>query len=182
MKREEKDILIQELSEKIKERNFCITDSSGLTVAQVNALRRMCYEAGIEYRVLKNTFIKKALEAQQHGDYTEIIDNALIGFSGVFFWPEAVSSGAKLIKQFRKEENLENFTLKAAYVDGDTYSGHESLETLSTLKSRQELLGDVISLLQSPIQRTISALKSSGATLGSLVKALGERGEEKQNN
>lgn len=177
MTREEKAQIIEELSHKFADTtHFYITDAGGLTVAQVNAFRRLCYKSGIEYKVYKNTMIRKALEKQEGVDYSPLF-GTLTGFSGVLFANEAGNVPARVIKEFRKK--LEGKpVLKAASIDSDFFIGDENLNTLSDLKSKNELIGDVISLLQSPAKNVISALLSGKHTVAGLVKALEERGNK----
>ncbi len=174
MTREEKAQIIEELSQKFAENtHFYITDAGGLTVAQVNAFRRLCYKSGIEYRVYKNTLIQKALEKQEGVDYSPIFET-LHGFSGVLFSKEIGNLPARVIKDFRKKLDGKP-VLKAASIDSDFFIGEENLNTLSELKSKNELIGDVISLLQSPAKNVVSALLSGKNTLAGLVKTLEER-------
>jgi large subunit ribosomal protein L10 len=125
--------------------------------------------------VYKNSFIKKALEAQE-ADYSEMFES-LKGFSGVLFSPEVGNAPAKVIKEFRKKHKIEKPLLKAAAIDTDVFIGDENLVFLSELKSKNELIGDVIALLQSPAKNVISALQSGGNKLSGLVKALEERAQ-----
>lgn len=175
MTREEKAQIIEELSQKFAEHaHFYITDAGGLTVAQINAFRRLCFKSGIEYKVYKNTLIRKALERQEGTDYSPIF-GTLHGFSGVLFSKEAGNLPARVIKEFRKK--LEGKPLlKAASIDSDFFIGEENLNTLSDLKSKNELIGEVISILQSPAKNVLSALLSGKNTVAGLVKALEERG------
>jgi large subunit ribosomal protein L10 len=175
MTREEKAQIIEELSQKFAEHaHFYITDAGGLTVAQINAFRRLCFKSGIEYKVYKNTLIRKALERQEGADYSPIF-GTLHGFSGVLFSKEAGNLPARVIKEFRKK--LEGKPLlKAASIDSDFFIGEENLNTLSDLKSKNELIGEVISILQSPAKNVLSALLSGKNTVAGLVKALEERG------
>lgn len=174
MTREEKAQIIEELSEKFANNaHFYITDASGFTVAQVNNFRRLCYKSGIEYKVYKNTLIKKALEKQDGTDFSPLFDT-LKGFSGVLFSKEIGNAPAKIIKEFRAKIEGKP-VLKAASINSDLYIGDENLTMLSELKSKNELIGDVIALLQSPAKNLISALTSSKSTIAGLVKALEER-------
>ena len=173
MTREEKGQIIDVLAEKFSQHNhFYITDASGLTVAQINAFRRLCFNAGVEYGVYKNTLIRKALEKQK-GNYEELFDT-LHGFSGVIFSKESGNAPAKAIKEFRKKLDGKP-VLKAASIDSGLFIGDENLNMLSELKSKNELIGDVIMLLQSPAKNVISALLSSKHKLAGLVKTLEER-------
>lgn len=176
MTKEEKVKLIEELKEKFQNNQyFYITDASGLSVAQVNALRKACFDKGVDYKVYKNTLIKKALESSDV-DYTEKgLTDTLKGFSGIMFAPEIGNAPAKVIKEYRKKQGLEKPVLKAASIDTDVFIGEENLSMLSELKSKDELIGDVIALLQSPAKNVISALMSGENKLAGLVKALEER-------
>jgi large subunit ribosomal protein L10 len=175
MTREEKAQIIEELSEKFANNaHFYITDATGFTVAQVNNFRRLCFKSGIEYKVYKNTLIQKALEKQEGTDFSPLF-KALHGFSGVMFSKESGNLPAKVIKEFRiKLEGKP--VLKAASINSDLFVGDENLNMLSELKSKNELIGDVIALLQSPAKNLISALTSSSNNkVAGLVKALEER-------
>ncbi|GGZ36445.1 50S ribosomal protein L10 [Echinicola pacifica] len=176
MTREEKKAIIESLTEKLKGTpHFYITDASGFSVAQVNTFRRMCFDKGIEYRVYKNTFIKKALEDLE-ADYSELIDS-LKGFSGIMFANETASLPAKVLKEYRKKAGKKETRpkFKAASIDTDVIIGEENLDMLASLKTKEELLGEVIGLLQSPAKNVISALQSGQNTLAGLVKTLSER-------
>ena len=173
MTKEEKGLIIDELAEKFSQNShFYITDASGLTVEQINAFRKLCFKAGVEYRVYKNTLIRKALE-KQNGNYEEIY-KALHGFSGVIFSEEAGNAPAKVIQEYRKKLK-DRPALKAASIDSAVFVGEEHLSTLAELKSKNELIGEVISLLQSPAKNVLSALLSGKSTVAGLVKALEER-------
>jgi large subunit ribosomal protein L10 len=174
MTREEKAQIIEELSTKFSDHaHFYITDATGFTVAQVNNFRRLCFKSGIEYRVYKNTLIRKALERQEGTDFSPLF-KTLHGFSGVLFSKESGNLPAKVIREFRTK--LEGKpVLKAASINSDLFVGDENLNMLAELKSKNELIGDVIALLQSPAKNVISALLSGKNTVAGLVKALEER-------
>lgn len=173
MTREEKGKIIEELTEKFAANtHFYITDAGGFTVAQINAFRRICFQTGVEYGVYKNTLIQKALE--KNGATYEPIYQALAGFSGVIFSKESGNAPARAIKEFRKKLNGKP-VLKAASIDSDIYIGDENLNMLNDLKSKNELIGDVLALLQSPAKNVVSALLSSKHKLAGLVKTLEER-------
>jgi large subunit ribosomal protein L10 len=176
MTRDEKAQIIEELSKKFADHtHFYVTDAGGLTVEQVNHFRRLCFKSGVEYGVYKNTLIRKALEKQQGVDYSPLFD-VLHGFSGVIFSKESGNVPARVIKEFRKK--LEGKpVLKAASIDSDFFIGDENLNTLSELKSKNELIGEVISLLQSPAKNVLSALLSGENKVAGLVKALEARGK-----
>lgn len=173
MTKEEKAVIIDELAAKFEQNtHFYITDASGLTVEQINAFRRLCFHAGVEYGVYKNTLIRKALEKQGGG--SEELYKVLNGFSGVIFSKEVGNAPAKVINEFRKK--LEGKpSLKAASIDSDLYVGDENLQSLVELKSKNELIGDIVALLQSPAKNVISALLSGKHTVAGLVKSLEER-------
>jgi len=177
MTREKKQELVGELSEKLANTDyFYITDASGLTVAEINDFRRLCFEKGLEYRVVKNTLIGKALETLST-DYTEFSNEVLKGFSGIIFSPEVGNAPAKLLKDFHKQKSTDKPSLKGASIDSDVFIGADNLDLLSKLKSKDELLGEVIGLLQSPAKNVISALQSGGQTISGLLKALEEKSQ-----
>jgi large subunit ribosomal protein L10 len=175
MTREEKAQIIEELTQKFTDHNyFYVTDASGLSVAQVNKFRKLCFEKGVEYKVLKNTLIKKALE-KLDVDYTGFADTALKGFSGVMF-SDTGNLPAKILVDYRKG-NIEKPVLKGASIDTAFYFGDANLDALSKLKSKDEVIGDIIGLLQSPAKNVLSALQSGGNTIAGLVKTLSEKAE-----
>jgi large subunit ribosomal protein L10 len=175
MTREEKAKIIDELSDKFANNShFYITDASGFTVAQVNNFRRLCFKSGVEYRVYKNTLIQKALERQKNADFSPVF-GTLKGFSGVIFSKESGNTPAKVIKEFRTKMEGKP-VLKAASINSDLFIGDENLKMLVELKSKNELIGDVLAALQAPAKNVISALVSSKNTVAGLVKALEERG------
>jgi large subunit ribosomal protein L10 len=172
MRKEEKQEVVSALTEKMKEYgNFYITDTSSLTVAKINNIRRKCFEKEIGMQVVKNTLIKKALE-QLDGDVSPLFD-VLKGSSSIMFSTNA-NAPAKLIKELRKGKE-EKPVLKAAYVDSAVFIGDNQLDALVNLKSREELIGEIIGLLQSPAKNVISALQSGGNKLAGIVKTLQER-------
>lgn len=175
MTREEKATIIEQLTEKFNKTNyFYFADASGLSVAQINAFRQMCYDKGVEYNVYKNTLIKKALE--NVGSANAELDEALKGFTGIIFTDEdGANLPAKTITDYRKKQGSKKPLLKAASIDSDVFLGEEHLKMLSELKSKTELLGEVIALLQSPAKNVVSALQSGKNNLGGLIKALEER-------
>jgi large subunit ribosomal protein L10 len=175
MTKQEKIAHVQELTEKFQNYpNFYIADTGGLTVAQINELRSRCFQANIEMRVVKNTLIRKALE-QVENDYSGIYP-ALKQTSALFFFKENPNKPAKLIKEYRKLVK-DKPVLKGAYVESSVYLGDASLEQLVALKSKTELIGDIIGLLQSPAQNVISALQSGGGKLAGILKTLSEKQE-----
>lgn len=175
MTREEKAVVIEDLVQRFSDNShFYITDASGMTVAETNALRRLCFEKGIEYRVFKNTLIQKALE-RMDTDYAPFDDAVLKGFSGIMFSAENANAPAKLIKEFRKKSGGESPMLKGASIDTDLFIGEENLDTLSKLKSKAELIGEIIGLLQSPAKNVISGLQGAGGKLAGILQTLSER-------
>ncbi len=174
MTREEKGQVIAGLTEKFQHTDhFYITDTSGLSVAEINSFREMCYTKDIEYRVVKNTLIIKALENLET-DYSELYDS-LKGFSGIMFVNENANIPAKVIKDFKKKDKHQRPKFKAASISSDIFIGEDQLDALSSLKSKEELIGEVISLLQSPAKNVISALQSGEHILAGVVKTLSER-------
>lgn len=172
MKKEEKYEVVNALTEQIKEYgNFYITDTSNLTVAKINAIRRKCFESDIKIQVAKNSLIKKAVETIG-GDFTPMYD-ALKGSSSIMF-SRSTNAPAKLIKELRKTG--EKPLLKAAYIQSSFFIGDNQLDALINLKSKEQLIGDIIGLLQSPAKNVVSALQSSGNKLAGILKTLEERG------
>jgi large subunit ribosomal protein L10 len=174
MTREEKDVIIAELKGKFEQYPFFyITDAGGMTVEQVNSFRRMCFEQGLEYRVVKNTLIRKALEAIP-GDFSPLDTTALKGFSGILFTKENGKKPALMLKEFYKK-GLEKPVLKAASIDADLFIGADQLDALTKLRSRQDMIGEIVTILQSPAKNVVSALQSGGSILAGLLKTLEER-------
>jgi len=172
MNKEEKYEFVQALTEQMLEYgNFYITDTSDLSVAKINAIRRQCFESDIKMQVAKNSLIKKAMEAAG-GDFSPIFD-VLKGSSSILF-SKSATAPAKLIKQLRKKGDKP--VLKAAYIDSSVFIGDNQLDTLTKLKSKEQLIGEIVGLLQSPAKNVISALQSGGNILAGVVKTLQERG------
>lgn len=181
MTKEKKTVVIEELKSKFSTcQFFYITDAGGMTVESVNKFRRMCFEKGIEYKIYKNSLIKKALQAVTPNiDYTEFNKKVLEGFSGVLFSPESGSAPAKLLKEFRSANpSTENKPLlKGASIDSSLYIGEKSLDELSKVKSRIEMIGVLAGTLQSVGAGLASALKSSGDKIAGVLKTLSEKEE-----
>jgi large subunit ribosomal protein L10 len=173
MTKKEKTQLIEDLKVKLGgAQYFYIADSTSLSVEQVNKLRKLCFSKGIEMKVAKNSLIQKALEAT--GQASDELIGALKGQSSIFFC-EVGNGAAKVIKEFRGDKGALP-KLKAAYIDSSIYLGDEQLDALSKLKSKQELIGEIVALLQSPAKNVISGLKgSAGNKIGGLIKTLQER-------
>lgn len=173
MKKEEKHDVVLALTEQMESHsNFYIADTANLTVAAVNDIRRKCFENGIKMQVAKNTLIKKAMEAAK-GDYAELYD-VLKGSSTIMF-SNSGNAPAKLIKALRSAGN-EKPVLKAAYIDSAIFIGDNQLNALINLKSKEELIGEIIGLLQSPAKQVISGLQSGKSKLAGIVKSLEQRG------
>lgn len=174
MTKEEKTQLIEELTVQLKENPvFYLADISGMNVATTNQLRRQCFGKNVTLRMVKNTLLKKALVKAEIND--EELDTALKGSTSVMF-SDTGNVPAKLIKSFRKDHDKP--ILKAAYVEETVYLGDDKLESLTQIKSRDELIADVVALLQSPAKNVISGLQSSGGQkVAGILKTLSERSE-----
>ena len=174
MKKAEKQDLIDGLKEQFsKTTYFYLADASGLSVGDVNALRRVCFQQGVVMQVAKNKLIRKALEAE--GMYSDELGLLLHGPTAIMF-AENGKVPAQIIKDFRKTGNPKPL-LKGAYVDTAIYSGDDQIEVLLKLKSKDQLIGEIIGLLQSPAKNVISALQSGGGKLAGIIKTLSERQE-----
>lgn len=171
MTRDEKKKAIDSLAQKISEsKHFYLTDISTLDAENTSTLRRKCFEKDIKLVVVKNTLLRKALE-QCNGDYNDLYD--ILKDSTSVMFSETGNAPAKLIQEFRKK--LDRPILKAAFVEESVYIGDEQLDALSNIKSKEELIGDLIALLQSPAKNVLSALQSGGQTLAGIVKTLEEK-------
>lgn len=172
MKREEKKLIIGSITEKLQQYpHFYLVDSTGLNAEQTAKLRRLCFNQDIKLLVVKNTFFRIALESLGKEDALEVV-STLKGTTAVLF-SETGNAPAKLIKEFSKSSG--KLSLKSAYVEECAYVGANYLDALVAIKSRNELIADVVALLQSPVKNVISALQSSGHTISGLVKTLSER-------
>lgn len=177
MNKDQKNEVIELLKDKFKEyNNFYVTNTESLTVEQVGKLRRICFSKNVEMKVAKNTLIKKALEGLDNNRFSGMYES-LNGVTALMFSEDA-KAPAMIISEFRKDgkKGLEKPTLKAAFIDGDVFAGDDQLKALTTLKSKNDLIGEVIGLLQSPAKNVISGL-NAGNKLASLIKALEARGE-----
>lgn len=173
MDRAGKQETIVALTEKFNQAtNFYLANTSSLSVDEINRLRRLCHKRGVEMRVAKNTLIRKALEATGK-EYDGIIE-ALHGPTSIMF-SETGSVPAKVIKEFRKAGDKP--VMKAAYIDSAIFIGDKSVDELSKLKTKLELIGEIIGLLQSPAEKVISALLSGGNKLSGILKTLEDRKE-----
>lgn len=170
MTREEKQEVIETLKGKFSQyTNFYITDTENLSVAQVTNLRRHCFNKQVEVKVAKNTLIKKALESLDSEKYAGIYDS-LHKVTALMF-SENPKDPAVIISSFRKEINGEKPLLKAAFLNGDVFIGDNQLLALTKIKTKNELIGEVISLLQSPIQRVLGALQNRAESADSASPA-----------
>ncbi len=159
MTKQEKNEVIDFLKEKFNQyNNFYITDTESLTVAQVTKLRRVCFDKNVEMRVAKNTLIKKALESVDAEKYAGVFDS-LHKVTALMF-SENPKDPAVIISGFRKDSKGEKPVLKAAFINGDIFVGDNQLKALTSIKTKNELIGEIIGLLQSPIQRVIGALQN----------------------
>ncbi len=173
MTKEEKNQFIDVLDRNIQENsNFYLADISGLSAEESSNLRRLCFKREVSLQVVKNTLLKKALE-KNDSNYEELYD-VLKGNTSIMF-TDAANAPAKVIKEFRKKHDKPVF--KAAHLDASFYIGEEYLDTLSELKSKNELIAEIVALLQSPAKNIISSLQSGGSKLSGIVKTLAERAE-----
>ncbi len=173
MRKEEKNVIINDITELLnKYPTVYVTDTSSLTVDKINQLRRLCFNKGVKMLVAKNSFIQKAMEKK--GAEYEPIFEALKGTTALLF-SETGNVPAKLIKEFRKKTDKP--ALKGAYIETAIFIGDNQLDSLASLKSKNELVGDIIGLLQSPAKNVLGALLSGGGKIAGIVKTLSERPE-----
>ncbi len=171
MRREEKNAIIDSLTTRLKEySHFYLTDTAQLNAADTSNLRRKCFENDIKLVVVKNTLLKRALE--QSGINFEELYPVLKGTTSIMF-TQSVNSPAKLIREFRKKHDKP--VLKGAYVQESIYLGDEMLNTLVSVKTKEELIGDIILLLQSPAKNVISALQSGGNKIHGVLETLSKK-------
>ena len=162
MTKQEKNEVIEVLKGKFSQyNNFYITDTESLSVAQIGKLRNHCFNKQVEMKVAKNTLIKKALESLDAEKYSGVFDS-LHQVTALMF-SENPKEPAMIICTFRKENNNEKPLLKAAFINGDIFVGNDQLKALTQIKTKNELIGEVIGLLQSPIQRVLGALQNKDA-------------------
>jgi len=177
MRKEEKAQIIESIAAQLKETpNFYVTDISGLNAKDTTKLRRACFEEGIKLTVVKNTLFHHVIK-QMDNEELNLIVPTLVGNSAIMY-TETASTPAKLIKKLRKD-GLEKPELKSAYVQECAYVGADKLDILASIKSKEELIGDVIAALQAPARNVISALQNGGgSTIAGLVKTLSEKEEK----
>ena len=168
---EEKSVAINEILDVLKSnQNIYLTDISGLNALETSNLRRMCFKAGVKLSVVKNTLLEKAMDGSEK-DFGELKET-LKGNTSVMI-AEVSSAPAKVIKNFRKKS--ERPILKGAMIEEDLYIGDDQLETLFAIKSKAELIGDIVMLLQSPAKNLVSALSSSGGKLSGILQTLSNK-------
>lgn len=173
MTKAEKNQIIETLTSQLDESsNFYLTNTADLTVEITNELRRTCFKNEIKLKVVKNTLLHKAMERSDK-DFSELY-NALSGPTSIMFTTTA-NLPAKMIKEFRKKFKTDKPILKGAYVEESIYVGEDKLDALENIKSKNEVIGDVIALLQSPAKNVISALQSGGHKLAGIIKTLSEK-------
>ena len=173
MTREEKNIEIDSLAQQLSEfPNFYITNVESLNSDKTSKLRRLCYSRNVKLRVAKNNLIKKALQKLDPTAYDTLIPT-LKGTSAIMF-SEVSNVPAKLIKEFRAKDSVP--AIKAAWIDSSVFVGDNQLEVLANLKSKNELIAEVIALLQSPAKNVVSQLTSGGSKLAGILKTLEEKG------
>ncbi|OYQ32066.1 50S ribosomal protein L10 [Flavobacterium cyanobacteriorum] len=171
MTREEKSRVIEDLTAQLSGSNVVyVADISGLDAETTSNLRRACFKAGIKLEVVKNTLLEKAMESVEN-NYGEL-PSVLKGNTAIMI-AENGNAPAKVIKEFRKKADKP--ILKGAYIHEAVFTGDNQLDALVALKSKDEVIGEIIGLLQSPAKNVVSALKSGGSTIAGLVKTLSER-------
>jgi len=171
MTREEKSQVIEELTAQLTENtNIYLTDISGLNAGTTSNLRRACFKADVQLSVVKNSLLEKAMEASEK-DFGDL-PTALKGNTSVMY-SETGNAPAKVIKAFRKKSDKP--LLKGAFIEEAVYLGDDQLDILVDIKSREELIGDIIGLLQSPAKNVVSALQSSGGKLSGILKTLSQK-------
>lgn len=171
MRKEDKGVIISQLADTIKQYGyFYLIDTTAMDAAKTSELRRKCFKAGIKLVVVKNSLLHKALMGMDV-DYSPLFDS-LKGTTSVMFC-ETANAPAKLLKEYKDGVPA----LKAAYAEEGFYVGADQLEALATIKSKNEVIADIVALLQSPAKNVISALQSGGNTIHGVLKTLGERAE-----
>jgi len=172
MTKEEKAKYIDELAAELSTAGiFYLADTSELSVEVINQLRRRCFQSNVRLKVVKNTLLQKAMDRVEGRDYGQLGD-VLAGPTSIMF-SEVGNMPAKIIKDFRKKSAKP--ILKGAFIDEAVFIGDNQLDTLVTLKSKEELVGEIIGLLQSPAKNVISALKGQGGKIAGILKTLEER-------
>jgi len=174
MTKEEKILEIENLTTRLKDvKNLYLTDIAGLNAMETSSLRRACFKAGIKLSVVKNTLLERAMK-NSGKDFGELKD-VLKGNTSLMF-SESGNGPAKIIKDFRKKSDKP--ILKGAFIEESIYVGDDQINNLVSIKSKEELIGEIISILQSPAKNLISALKSGGGKVSGILKSLSERNPE----
>lgn len=172
MTKEEKALYIDELTAELKEAGiFYLADTAELTVETINQLRAKCFSNNIRLKVVKNTLLEKAMDRIEDKDFGDL-RGVLSGPTSIMF-AEVGNAPAKVIKDFRKKNDKP--VLKGAYVEEAVYIGDDQLDSLVSIKSKDELIGDIIGLLQSPAKNVVSGLKGQGGKIAGILKTLSER-------
>ena len=172
MRKEDKGAIISQLAEVVKQYgHFYLADTTAMDAAATSELRRKCFKADIKMVVVKNTLLEKALMTIEGVDYSPLF-GSLKGTTAVMF-SEVANAPAKLLKEYKDGVP----SLKAAYAEEGIYVGADQLEALANIKSKNEVIADIVALLQSPAKNVISALQSGGNTIHGVLKTLGERAE-----
>lgn len=172
MRKEDKGAIISQLAEIVKQYgHFYLVDTTAMDAAATSGLRRKCFKADIKMVVVKNTLLEKALMSIEEVDYSPLF-GSLKGTTAVMF-SEVANAPAKLLKEYKDGVP----SLKAAYAEEGIYVGADQLEALANIKSKNEVIADIVALLQSPAKNVISALQSGGNTIHGVLKTLGERAE-----
>ncbi|WP_294677589.1 50S ribosomal protein L10 [uncultured Fluviicola sp.] len=172
MNKDQKAQYIEDLAQDLSKANvFYLADTAALTVETINQLRRRCFQQGIELRVVKNTLLAKAMAKVEGRNYDNLA-SVLSGPTSIMF-AEVGNAPAKLIKDFRKKNDKP--LLKGAYIEEAIFIGDNQLDALEAIKSREELIGDIIGLLQSPAKNVISGLTGGGSKIAGILKTLEER-------
>jgi large subunit ribosomal protein L10 len=172
MNKDQKSQYIDDLAQDLSQANvFYLADTAGLTVETINQLRRRCFQQGITLRVVKNTLLAKAMERVDGRNYGQLPE--VLGGPTSILFSEVGNAPAKLIKEFRKKS--EKPLLKGAYIEDAIFVGDNQLDMLVAIKSREELIGDIIGLLQSPAKNVISGLTGGGQKIAGILKTLEER-------
>ena len=177
MNKQEKNQKVDELATILNEnKNFYLADTSTITGIKINEFRRICFEKNVSMSVVKNTLLRKAMEKSANAAAFVPLHDTLVGNTAILYASQP-SDPARVIKQFRTGENTKP-ALKGAFIEESVYLGDENLEMLSALKTKNELIADIIALLQSPAKNVIGALQSGGNKLSGIVKTLSDREEK----
>ena len=174
MTKEEKILEIESLTTTLKDvKNLYLTDIAGLNAMETSSLRRACFKAGIKLSVVKNTLLERAMK-ESGIDFGELKD--LLKGNTSLMYSESASGPAKVIKNFRKKSDKP--ILKGAFIEETVFVGDDQIDSLVSIKSREELIGEIITILQSPVKNLISALKSGSGKVSGIIKSLSERNPE----